>query len=393
MARRKRSHGDVGAIVPWSTPIVQTAVYNFPNLGSLDDHYEGRAPGSYVYGRDGLPNSDELAKKVAELEHADRGMACSSGMASLFVAIASSVGKGDHIVASPDLYGGTLLLLGRELPRFGIKTTFSDSTDVSTFENAMKREGAKIVLVETISNPTMKVCDLKELARAAEEAGSLLIVDNTFASPFVIRPLDLGADVVMHSGTKSLGGHHDLTIGLLCGGSKVIERAYQFNIVLGAIPGPFDSWLANRSLLTWKVRTEESCRNAMRLAKYLEGREEVEHVFYPGLESHPQHALAKRIFSDGMYGWMLSFTLKGRLAEADSFVKALKRVTLTPSLGGVGTTISHPGKTSHRRISEAQRKELGITETMIRVSVGIEDYSLTEEDFDRALRASQRRKP
>lgn len=375
--------------VPASPPIVQTSVYNFPDLKSIDDYYEGRAPGSYFYSRYGLPNSDELAEKVAKLENAKKGVACSSGMAALFVAIASSCGQGDQIVASPDLYGGTLVMLQKELPRFGITTTFCDPAGASSFENEMNRRKAKIALVETISNPTMKVCDVKALATAANRTGTTLIVDNTFATPFVVRPLESGAHIVMHSGTKSLGGHQDLTIGIVCGGSKIMERAFQFNVTVGAIAGPFDSWLASRSIETWRIRTVEGCRNAMRLAEFLEGRREVEEVFYPGLESHPQHVIAKRLFDSEMYGAMLSFKLKGGLAKADSFVKALKRVTLTPSLGGVKTTISHPAKTSHRKMPEKQRRKLGITDSMIRVSVGVEDYSVIAEDLARALKSTR----
>jgi cystathionine beta-lyase/cystathionine gamma-synthase len=379
--RRRKS-----PVVPNSTPIFQTAAYDFPDLDSLDDYYEGR--GSYLYGREGLPNSDELAGKVAELEHAEKGVACSSGMAALFLALTSSAGAGDHVVASPDLYGGTLGLLRKELPRFGILTSFRDPSDVSAFDGEMRRRKAKFALVETISNPTMKLCDIKRLAEAAAEAGTVLIVDNTFASPFVVRPLDLGADIVMHSGTKSLGGHHDLTIGLLCGSKGFIDRVIQYNIILGAMASPFDSWLATRSLFTWRLRMEKSCRNAMKLARHLETRKEVEDVFYPGLESHPQHDLARRLFKKNMYGGMLSFTLKGGLPKADSFVKALRRVTLTPSLGGVLTSVVHPAKTSHRRMEEAERRSLGVTDSMIRVSVGTEEFSLIEDEFDRALRVA-----
>ena len=369
-------------ITPHVQPIFQTSVYDYPDLESLDDYYNGRIPGGYIYSRNGLPNSNALGSRVASFEQMEKGLVCSSGMSALLVSTLSYLGKGDRITASNDLYGGTSVLLKDELTRFGIETTFVDasSPDIEI------EGGTKLVLVETISNPTMKVCDLKTISKLAHDRGSLLVVDNTFATPFVVRPAELGADIVMHSGTKFLGGHGDVTIGLLCGRSKEMQRAAQFNTRVGTIAGPFDCWLALRSLATWEIRVKKSCENAIKLARFLEDRKDkVSRVFYPGLDSHPQHRLASRIFSRGMYGGMLSFDLRGGLGAASRFVKSLEKITLTPSLGGVNTTISHPGKTSHRHISEQQKRESGITDAMIRVSVGTEDYALIEEEFERAL--------
>ncbi|MGI0091384.1 MAG: trans-sulfuration enzyme family protein [Nitrososphaerales archaeon] len=372
-------------ISPHSTPIFQTSVYDYPDLETFDDFYNGKILGGYIYSRNGLPNSTELGKQVAELERTDTGVVCSSGMGTLLVAFLSILGSGDEIVASGDLYGGTLVLLNDELSRLGIKTTFVDVSLAQKVQEAITRK-TKLVLVESISNPTMKVSDIGRIAKIAHGMDSLVLVDNTFATPFVLRPSELGADLVMHSGTKFLGGHSDLTIGVLCGKPDLIRRASQFCTRAGVIAGPFDCWLATRSLSTWKVRMAKSCANALTLAKYLETRsDKVSKVYYPGLASHPQNRVAKKIFDKGMFGAMVSFDLKGGLASASAFAKSLSKITITPSLGGVRTTISHPGKTSHRHITPKERKESGITDAMIRVSVGIEDYDFIELEFKRAL--------
>lgn len=373
-------------ITPHSTPIFQTSVFDYPDLETLDDFYNGKIVGGYLYSRNGLPNSTELGKQVAELERTDSGLTCSSGMGALLVAFLSILGSGDEVVASSDLYGGTLVLLKDELSRLGIKSTFVDASSIQKITEAINRK-TKLVLIESISNPAMKVADIGRIAKIAHGMGSILVVDNTFATPFVVRPSELGADLVMHSGTKFLGGNGDITIGVLCGSSELVKRASQFCTRSGVIAGPFDCWLATRSLSTWKVRMEKSCANALRLAKYLETRsDKISKVYYPGLGSHPQNGLAKKIFDKGVFGGMLSFDLKGGLVAASAFAKLLAgKLTITPSLGGVRTTISHPGKTSHRYITPEERKESGITDAMIRVSVGIEDYDSIEAEFGKSL--------
>jgi len=339
-----------------------------------------------MYSRNGLPNSDELGRQVASLENTEAGLACSTGMGALSVALLSFLGKGNHLVASNDLYGGTTVLLRDEFQRFGIETTFISARESKSKIESEFRENTKLVLIETISNPSIQVSDIRAFADMAHRKGALLIVDNTFATPFVVRPAELGADIVMHSGTKFLGGHHDITIGVLCGKSKDMKRMSQFNTRLGTMASPFDSWLSSRSVATWKLRVEKSCENALKLAEYLESRaDRVTKVYYPGLASHPQHKLAESMFEKGMFGGMLSFDLKNGLKGASAFAKKLKSASIAPSLGGVKTTISHPGKTSHRYISEEQKKETGITDAMIRVSVGVEDFDHIKEDFGQAM--------
>jgi|SRR5579884_705128 cystathionine beta-lyase/cystathionine gamma-synthase len=381
-------------ITPHVDPIFQVSVFDYPDLESFDDYYTGKILGGYLYSRNGLPNSDAISREVALLEGMEAGIACSSGMSALMIATLANLGKGDSIVASSDLYGGTTIFLREELKRFGISTFFDDASNLDRFERIVgkkKKQRPKMLVVETISNPTMKVCDLKEISKIAQEAEAWLLVDNTMATPYVARPRDFGADIVVHSGTKFLGGHHDITLGLVCSNRIRLKRMSEFLTRAGPIAAPFDCWLAQRSLTTWKVRMEKSCENAMKLAEYLEGRDDVvSRVYYPGLASHPTHDIARRIFKEDMYGAMLSFDIRGGLQSANSFVKALSHVRLTPSLGGVRTTISHPGKTSHRNISQAERQISGISDSMIRVSVGVEDYEKLEEDFDRALNKAKR---
>lgn len=375
-------------VVPHSQPIFQTSVYDYPDLETFDDFYNGRIPSGYIYSRNGLPNSTMLGNEVAVLENTESGLVCSSGMGAISVALLSAIGAGDHIVASNDLYGGTTVLLKQELSRFGMDTTFVDATRTEKIEDAMRRK-TKVVFIESISNPTMKVCDIEKVGRIAHKFGSKLVVDNTFATPFVVRPSELGADIVMHSGTKFLGGHGDVTIGVLCGAKETMKRLSQFCTRAGIIAGPFDCWLAARSLATWRLRVKNSCSNAMQLAKYLESRrDKVSRVYYPGLSSHPMHDRAKKIFDRGMFGGMVSFDLNGGLRSASAFVRSLSTITLTPSLGGASTTVSHPGKTSHRYASPMEKKESGISDSMIRVSVGIEDYDLIEQEFKNALEKS-----
>ncbi len=373
-------------IKPHSTPIFQTSVYDYPDLDTLDDYYNGKIAGGYLYGRNGLPNSTELASLVASFEKCESGLVCSSGMGALSVAFLSKLKQGDHIVASDTLYGGTTVFIQEELVRFGIESTFVDMQDLDKVAKAVKRN-TKMILVETISNPTMQVCDLNRIADISKNSGAIFLVDNTFATPFVIRPIEHGADIVMHSGTKFLGGHSDLLLGVLCGKKKMIDSASKFCTRAGIIAAPFDCWLATRSLHTWRVRVERASENALKLARFLESKSEVvAKVYYPGLESHPRHDLATRLFDKGVFGAMISFDLRGGLPRASEVVKKLSKVTLTPSLGGVRTTVSHPTKTSHRHITEKQKRETGITDAMVRVSVGIEEYDSLENEFDRALR-------
>src|ERR1041385_3026321 len=285
------AHAGEEAIPSLSTPAVmpiyQTSVYDFPDLDVVDDVWEGRK-GGYIYGRYGLPNTTALENAVARLERGEAALASSSGMASIMVAFTTLLRAGDEVVVAQDSYGGTVSLSAKELTRFAIAPRFITDTRPAAVQSALGAK-TKAIIVETISNPLWNVVDIPGLAEVCRSKGVPLVVDNTSATPCVIRPLTLGADVVMHSATKFLGGHHDMTAGILVGSRDFIARARESAIRLGSCLSAFDAWLAIRGIKTLSLRMERICANALRIAKFLERHSKVTNVFYPGLEKHPQH--------------------------------------------------------------------------------------------------------
>lgn len=390
----------VASKVPFSVtrpkvpPIFTTSVFTFDYLDQVDEVYEGKAKG-YVYSRMSNPGVNLVEEAVASLENGEEAVAFSSGMAAIVSAILARVRAGDHIVASSVIYGGTYSFLRDEIPLRGVNVTFVDTNDLAAVKAAMRPE-TRILYCETISNPLMEVADLEGLSEIAHRHGAYLYVDNTFASPALCRPLEYGADVVLHSGTKYLNGHSDVTMGLAIigqgstGGTSAAElktlasRIRSLASTYGSVPSPFDSWLLLRGIRTLPLRMERHSENAIKLASFLEAHPSVTAVYYPGLETSPYHHLAKK-YLDGGFGGMLSFEVKGGLDGARKVIDSLRMAELVPSLAGVATTVSHPGKTSHRSIPLAEREKLGVGDGLIRVSVGIEDYEDIEKDFREAL--------
>lgn len=366
---------------PTVQPIYQTSVFTFPDLASLDAVQDGTHPG-YMYGRYGLPNHAALERAVAALEGGEAALACASGMGATAAALLAALSGGGKVAAACDVYGGTYGLL-EELGRFGVGTRWVDAGNLAEVEAAL-REGCRLLLVETLSNPLVKVADLPALAAAAHRGGALLLVDNTFATPCLCRPLRHGVDAVVHSVTKFLGGHSDLTAGVLVGTASFIREARRVAMRFGPTLGPHDAWLAVRGMKTLSLRMVRTCENAMALATFLASHPKVAAVHYPGLASHPDHVLAGRVLTGG-FGGVLAFELKGGLQAADALVKSLRLITLVPSLGGVATTLSHPAKTSHRGLSAAERERLGVRDGLLRLSVGIEDAPDLTADFAQAL--------
>jgi cystathionine beta-lyase/cystathionine gamma-synthase len=355
---------------PLALPIVPASVFEVDSLETLDDVSEGRAHG-YIYTRYGNPTQAALEQLVARLEGAEAGLACASGMGAIAAALLPSLRSGSRVVASTALYGPTAGLLNGPLARFGIEPVFVDVTDPRAVEAALQIP-AVAVIVETISNPLLRVPDLAQLATLAHAAGAALIVDNTFASPYHCRPTAHGADLVVHSGTKYLGGHSDVTVGVVVGRSEAIDRSRASMAIFGASASPFDCWLTVRGIKTLALRMERSSANALTIAQFLETQPgAVGAVYYPGLKTHPEQAVAKRMLERGA-GAMVSFDLRGGEASASAFVRGLRRIRLAPSLGDVSTTISHPAKTSHRSIGDAARQAAGIGPGLIRLSAGIE---------------------
>jgi len=373
--------------LPLTMPIVTAAVFQSDSLETIDDLYEGRKSG-YVYTRDANPNQTVLADLVARLEGAETGVAAASGMGAIAAAIMSGLKQGDRLVAGHDLYGRTMGMLRTSLAALGVSTDFVDLTDTDAAAAALAQP-ATAVIVESVSNPLVRIPDLPALAELAHRAGARLIVDNTFASPYHCRPLAFGADVVVHSGTKYLGGHSDVTNGVLVGSVDFVQQARSFIVTFGASASPFDCWLTARGIKTLAVRMQKASANALQICCFLAGCPEVEAVHYPGLSSHPHHQRARSLLCDG-FGAMAAFELRGGEAAASRFVKGLKHIRLAPSLADVSTTISHPAKTSHRGYTAEQREAIGVFPGLIRLSVGIEHADDIIEDLRRGLDAAGR---
>ena len=365
---------------PLATPIHLSAVHKIADLDQIDALYEGREPG-YTYRRDGDLNSDMLAAKVAELEGAESALVCATGMGAEAALFLAGLNAGDEVALSDGLYGKTVVLAARELSRFGVIHCLFDATDPLSLRKSLT-PSTKLVFVETISNPLVRVADLAGLAEVAHAAGVPLAVDNTFA-PLIARPIALGADSVTHSLTKLIGGHSDLILGLLAGSKATIDRARAVASAFGMVGNPFESWLALRGVVTLGVRSQRACATALNLAERLAGHANVKAVHYPGLVTHPDHALASRVLRGG-FGTIATIDLGGR-AQADRFFKSLHHIPFAPSLGDATTTASHPATTSHRNQSPEQWARQGITPGLVRLSIGLEDVEDLWEDLKGAM--------
>jgi cystathionine beta-lyase/cystathionine gamma-synthase len=372
----------LGGSVPLVPPLYTSSVYTLPDLDALDSILDDGAPG-FIYARDGHPNARFLAAEIQKLEGAAWGAICSSGMAAITAALVALVKQGDRILASNSLYGRTTQLLNQELIRFGVNTTFVDCGQLSQVRSALTQP-TRLLLVETISNPLLRLADIEELARLTREQGCLLFVDNTFATPALARPLDLGADLVVESLTKMIGGHADITLGALCGNGDHLPQVTQVISIWGLASNPFDCWLAARGLPTLSLRMEVASRNASAIADWLSDQAGVSRVIYPGRTDHPDHDLACRIL-DGSFGNMVSFELQGGRAAVNRFMRQAPGIPFSPSLGSTMTTCSHPATTSHRYFSPAERRRQGISDGLIRLSVGIEDLGLIQEQMGEGL--------
>lgn len=373
-----------GATPPEVAPICASSVFRFNSLEELDDVYEGKTRG-HIYSRLGNPTCDALEELYALLEGGEAGAAFSSGMAAIVTAVSASVEPGDHVVAGRVLYGGVYSFLTSHLPRMGVAVTLVDGADPEAVEEAMRPE-TRLVYVETISNPLMEVTDIPRLAETAARNGAVLGVDNTFASPILCRPLELGAAWVASSATKYLNGHSDIIGGVLAGSGEFTNKAKALRSIWGGSMSPFDAWLTTRGARTLSLRMKTHSANALALARLLETEPSVARVHYPGLPSSPWHSLALRLFGDAGFGGMLSFELKGGKKEAARCIRNLSLAKFVPSLASVATIVSHPGKTSHRSVPERERAAWGVGDGLVRVSAGIEDETDILADFARALK-------
>jgi cystathionine gamma-lyase len=338
----------------------------------------------YEYSRTQNPTRCALETKLAALESAKYGLAFSSGLAAETTLLLSLLKKGDHVVAFDDLYSGTKRLLNQSLSNFGLDVTYVDATNPKKVETALLGN-TRLIWLETPTNPLMKICDIQAISKIAKEKDAILVVDNTFLSPYFQNPLDLGTDIVLHSTTKYIGGHSDVVGGAIMLSNKKLHSKIRFNQnAIGAIPSPFDCFLVLRGIKTLAVRMERHNYNALEIAKYLEKHSRIEKVNYPGLESHPYHELAKHQQSG--FGGMLSFELKGDVNDVKIFLQRTKIFALAESLGGVESLIEHPWLMTHSSIPQKAREICGITQNLIRVSVGIEDVTDLISDLKQALK-------
>lgn len=326
------------------------------------------------------PNQTAVAEKITALENGQDGLVFSSGMAAIMTSLFAMVKMGGHIIFQNDLYGGTHHAALHELNRYGITYTMVDATDPSNFEKAIRKE-TKVIYIETPSNPLLKITDIKKVAAIAKKHKLVTIIDNTFASPVNQNPIDLGIDIVTHSGTKYIGGHSDLCCGLMVSSKKLTNKIKASAMHFGGSLDAQTCYLVERSLKTIVLRVNQQNSNAMAIARFLENESKVGKVFYPGLKTHPLHSIAKKQMPGG-FGGMLSFEVKG---SPDKFMKKLKFIKRAVSLGGVESTINSPMRTSHSKLTAEERKAVGISDKLVRLSVGIEDPTDLINDIKQAL--------
>ncbi|WP_072777441.1 trans-sulfuration enzyme family protein [Marivita hallyeonensis] len=382
-----RPHGmPDSASTPVVTPLMPSVVYASETPDRLDDQYEGRAKG-YTYAREGHPNADVLARRIDALESAPLpGITVGSGMAAVTAVLLGLCKSGDHVVGGDQLYGRSLRMMRDDLPRLGIETSLADPTDVDAMAGAL-RPNTRLVLIEVVSNPTLRIADVVGIAELCRERGVLLVVDNTFTTPRAVQPFALGADVVLHSVTKLLAGHSDVTLGWVAARDEAHAKAiYDFAVTTGMTPSPFDCWLAERGLMSFDLRFDRAEATAARLADHLAKQPGVTRVLFPTRTDHPDYPRTQSLLH-GHGCNMVSFELEGGRAAANAFTAGADQIAFAPTLGDVGTTLSHPASSSHRALTPEGRAALGISEGFFRVSVGLEDPDALIAAFDAGLAA------
>lgn len=369
---------------PTSVPIYQSATFSSADAEELGAVTTGTTDG-YVYARLGNPTVDALALAVAELHGAEAGFAAATGMAAIHLAVVSLVAAGDRIVATRNLYGTTRSLFTGVLARLGVETVFVDPGDHAAVDAALAAAPTRVLYLETISNPMIAVADLPALADLGHRHGAAVVVDNTFASPALCRPLALGVDLVVESATKYLSGHSDVLAGVVVGSAKRIAPVRALHVDTGGTLAPFSAFLVLRGIPTLALRMERHAASAARLAAFLETAPGVARVLYPMLTSHPDHAVAARLLPSG--GGMLAVELAGGAPAAEAFVDALRIPERTASLGSIHTIVVHPPSTTHRQLTAAELAAAGIAPGLLRVSVGLEDAEDLLADVEQALEA------
>jgi cystathionine gamma-synthase len=393
--RRNATPGTTVRRTPWpesasrplGTPLQPSVVYAAESPDALDAQYEGRLPG-YAYAREGHPNADVLASKIDRLEGAAGGLVFGSGMAAIGAVMLGLLRAGDHVVGSDQLYGRSLRMLNDDLPRMGIATSLADACDVGAIEAVLRPE-TRLILIEVVSNPAIRVADVDGIAALAKARGIRLVVDNTFTTPRGFRPFEHGADLVVHSVTKLLAGHSDATLGYVAARDPADREAIGIAAATwGLTPSPFDCWVAERGLHTFALRYDRAEANAATLADHLAGLPGVLRVLYPGRADHPDAARAADLLG-GRNGNMVSFEVAGGRAAANALVRAMPEMPFAPTLGDVGTTLSHPASSSHRALDPKVRAGMGLSEGFFRISVGVEEIELLMSEFETGVAAAR----
>lgn len=366
-------------------PIVQSVSYGYDDIDDMLEVALGKKSG-HIYSRNTNPTLHAFEEKVRILERAEAATSFASGMAAISNTLLTFLKHGDRIVSLKDTYGGTNKIFTEFLPPMGIDVCLIDTTDFEQIELEIAK-GCKVLYLETPTNPTLKVIDIERLAKAGHSVGALVIVDNTFATPINCNPLELGADIVLHSASKFLGGHADALGGVICGAKGLVKAVYHYREIMGAVLDPFAAYLLLRGMKTLDLRIERQNSSALKIARWLEAHPFVDRVNYPGLESHPQFEIAKRQMRG--FGGMMSFSLKGDFVTVKDFLPRLKLAHRAANLGSVETIVGPPATTSHVECTAVERAAMGIPEALVRYSTGIENVDDLIADLEQALKATQ----
>jgi methionine-gamma-lyase len=365
-----------------ATPIYQTSTFIFESAEKAAETFSGGPGYRYIRSPPNTPTHETFIGKICALEGGEAGLAFSSGMAAETALVLTILKNGDHLISTDVIYGGTYGLFSSLINRFGIDVSFVDTTDSEKVKNALQ-PNTRMIFLESPANPTMAVCDISGICRIAREVEAVSVVDNTFASPYFQQPLLLGADAVVESCTKYIGGHGDLLGGAVVASKDLIKRMRSAAVLAGGTMGTHEAWLCIRGLKTLHLRMERHAENAIHVAEFLEGHPKVERVNYPGLKSHPQHDIAKKQMSG--YSGMLSFEVKGGVEAGRRLMNAVQLMSLAVSLGSVDTLIQHPASMTHAVMPRKMRERLGITDGLVRISVGIEDVQDIIADLEQGL--------
>lgn len=368
-----------------SAPLYLSSSFTFDSAEEARQMFAEEIEGN-IYSRYANPNSSDLIQKVCAAEGTEDGIATASGMAAMFGSIAALLQQGDHILASRSLFGSTHQLLTRVFPKWGITSTYGDISDFTDWEKLVK-PNTKMLFIETPSNPGLEIIDLEWAGKFAEAHNLILVVDNCFATPYLQQPAKWGAHIVTHSATKYIDGQGRVLGGLILGKRDLIKEVQFFTRHTGPSISPFNAWILAKSMETLAVRMDRHCGNALKVAEYFEANKEIEFVKYPFLPSHPQYELAKKQMSQG--GGIITLTLKGGIQRAQRFIDGLQMISVTANLGDSRSIITHPASTTHSKLSEEERANVGITDGLVRLSVGLEHYEDIIQDVERALDSSK----